>query len=217
MPMRAPLLLLSNILIPFFAIAGVQAETYTYPQLVQRMTNMRELAKLPPDGEKTSLASSYDRRSKYDALSDKYIDWDANWDGGGIIEKEGDESVLANIDGRLTTWAVFWYATIFEHGGLCLNPYVSYVRNIGLDGSGVHGNIDARHMFHAALNEIGVFTPPALVAEDREAISLLNRAFDASQGNIVTRPLRQIYDVLPSLLKTPIHAVHELLIPAIKR
>jgi hypothetical protein len=57
-----------------FLSATVQAETYTYPQLVKRMTDMQELAKLPPPGEKTSLASSYDRHSQYDAATDKYID-----------------------------------------------------------------------------------------------------------------------------------------------
>ena len=42
----------------------LQADTYTYPQLVQRLTDLQELAKLPPRGEKTSLASSYDRHSQ---------------------------------------------------------------------------------------------------------------------------------------------------------
>jgi hypothetical protein len=81
------------------ASSNARAETYTYPQLVDRMTNLRGLAQLPPPGEKTSLASSYDRKSKYDATTDKYIDWSANADGGGIIRKEGDESVLMEVQG----------------------------------------------------------------------------------------------------------------------
>jgi hypothetical protein len=44
--------------------------------------------------------------------------------------------VVANQHGGLNTWAVFWYATIFSHHGLCLNPVKSLVVNIGLDGSG---------------------------------------------------------------------------------
>jgi hypothetical protein len=95
----------------FFATALiVRADTYTYPQLVQRMTDMRELAKLPPVGEKTSLASSYDRRSQYDEANDKYIDWGANNDGSGILRKKGDESVLAEIDGPGCIWRT-WSAT----------------------------------------------------------------------------------------------------------
>lgn len=44
--------------------------------------------------------------------------------------------VQGNSKGKLNTWAVFWYATIFENQGLCLNPARSFVRNIGHDGSG---------------------------------------------------------------------------------
>ena len=43
-----------------------------------------------------------------------------------------------NAAGRTNTWAIFWYATIFERGGFCLNPARSFVQNIGLDGSGEH-------------------------------------------------------------------------------
>jgi hypothetical protein len=46
--------------------------------------------------------------------------------------------IRANARGSINTWAVFWYATIFRRGGLCLNPRVSLAENIGFDGSGVH-------------------------------------------------------------------------------
>lgn len=46
------------------------------------------------------------------------------------------EQVEANRKGLLNTWAIFWYASIFEHQGLCLNPARSFVHNIGHDGSG---------------------------------------------------------------------------------
>lgn len=53
------------------------------------------------------------------------------------------EQVTANYAGKLNTWAIFWYATIFEADGLCLNPVSSLVRNIGNDGSGENcGKID---------------------------------------------------------------------------
>ena len=90
--------------------ATVHAETYTYPQLVERTTDLQELAKLPPPGEKTSLASSYDRASRYDAAADKYINWGANGDGNGIIRKEGDDSVLMDVQGPGCIWRT-WSAT----------------------------------------------------------------------------------------------------------
>lgn len=46
--------------------------------------------------------------------------------------------ILDNQSGHINTWAIFWYATIFEHDGLCLNIYNSLVRNIGFDGNATH-------------------------------------------------------------------------------
>lgn len=51
--------------------------------------------------------------------------------------------VLANYTLSMHTWWVFFYAAIFQKGGLTLYPINSYIRNIGCDGTGVHcGNND---------------------------------------------------------------------------
>lgn len=46
--------------------------------------------------------------------------------------------VLANYQGKLNTWAIFWYTTIFQHDGLCLNPAQTLVDNIGFGDAGTH-------------------------------------------------------------------------------
>lgn len=46
--------------------------------------------------------------------------------------------VQQNAAGLINTWAVFWYASVFELKGLCLHPTNSMVRNIGHDGTGEH-------------------------------------------------------------------------------
>lgn len=94
----------------FILPSVVRGEAYTYPQLVERMTNLHELAKLPPPGEQTALASSYDRTSQYDVANDKYIGWSANGDGTGIVRKEGDSSVLMDVQGSGCIWRT-WSAT----------------------------------------------------------------------------------------------------------
>ncbi|WP_170452960.1 sugar transferase [Ruegeria arenilitoris] len=48
------------------------------------------------------------------------------------------DQVERNLTGEISTWAIFWYATIFRNNGLCLSPAFSYAQNIGLDGSGTH-------------------------------------------------------------------------------
>lgn len=44
----------------------------------------------------------------------------------------------SSIKGLGNTWCILWYGSIYIHGGYCLNPGVSLIQNIGLDGSGVH-------------------------------------------------------------------------------
>jgi acetyltransferase-like isoleucine patch superfamily enzyme len=56
------------------------------------------------------------------------------------------EQLEKNIDGRLNTWAINWYASIFLLEGLCLYPKISMVRNTGLDGSGTNSK-NKKHKF----------------------------------------------------------------------
>jgi hypothetical protein len=86
------------------APSPLRAETLTYADLVHRLTDMQHLATLPPPGEASGLASSYDRASKYDAAADKYISWGANNDGDGIIREEGTGQVMAEIQGPGCIW-----------------------------------------------------------------------------------------------------------------
>lgn len=46
--------------------------------------------------------------------------------------------VLLNKKGKINTWAIFWYATVFLNDALFLHPRESFVINIGHDGSGEH-------------------------------------------------------------------------------
>ena len=82
----------------------------TYVDLVKRLTDLEHLATLPQPGEKTAQWSSYDRASKYDEQTGKYVRWDANGDGNGIIRKEDGKLVLAEMDGPGCIWRI-WSAT----------------------------------------------------------------------------------------------------------
>jgi glycosyltransferase involved in cell wall biosynthesis len=44
--------------------------------------------------------------------------------------------ILLNKEGKLNTWAIFWYASVYLANGLSLHPKVSLVKNRGADGSG---------------------------------------------------------------------------------
>ncbi|MEP3332486.1 hypothetical protein [Sedimentitalea sp.] len=80
--------------------------------------------------------------------------------------------VLANARGDMRTWAVFWYATIFRNGGLCLAPYHSYAENIGFDGSGTHCGPDGAYL-QASLNRDMAPSFPDQLIEDSAALAEL--------------------------------------------
>ncbi len=90
-----------------FAAAAAGAEKYSYLDLVKRLTDLERLAVLPAAGDTCAQWSSYDRASKYDEASGKYVAWDANGDGGGIIRREGDQAVFAEMKGPGCIWRIW--------------------------------------------------------------------------------------------------------------
>ena len=82
-------------------------QALTYVDLVKRLTDLEHLATLPEPGEKTAQFSSYDRASRYDEKSGKYLRWDANGDNDGIIRKENGKLVLAEMDGPGCLWRIW--------------------------------------------------------------------------------------------------------------
>jgi len=87
--------------------ASFAAPKYTYVDLVKKLTDLEGLAVLPPPGEKCAQWSSFDRASRYDTATGKYVNWDANGDGGGIIRKEGNLAVMAEMKGPGCIWRIW--------------------------------------------------------------------------------------------------------------
>lgn len=60
------------------------------------------------------------------------------------------QQVIANEEGQLYTWAVFWYAAIFRNQGLTLTPRASLTLNVGMDGTGEH--CGTTNLYDSAVN-----------------------------------------------------------------
>ncbi|EFF25458.1 glycoside hydrolase family 172 protein [Enterococcus faecium] len=86
---------------------------YTYPDLINKLVNLKELATPPLKGEKSGTFSSYDRRSVYDKETDTYHEWGANRDGDGFIREEEDGVVVLELEGPGVIWRV-WSAIAKE-------------------------------------------------------------------------------------------------------
>ena len=106
-------LIIAGALSTALSFVAVAQEKLTYVDLAKRLTDLEHLATLPAPGETTMQWSSYDRASKYDPASGKYIRWDANGDNAGIIRKEGDTEVFAEMEGPGCIWRI-WSATAKE-------------------------------------------------------------------------------------------------------
>jgi GT2 family glycosyltransferase len=96
--------------------------------------------------------------------------------------------VELNAQGRMNTWAIFWYASVFMRGGLCLHPRQSFVQNIGHDDSGVHSNRSSA--FDVALNPNRVERWCDKLKVDANALQRLQKYFRESTSLTVRTRLR---------------------------
>ena len=90
---------------------------------------------------------------------------------------ENYSQIYRNSQNKISTWAIFWNATIFFNNGLCLNPYISLTMNIGQDKSGTH-TINSQ-LKSNKLNNFKIKNYPDKIIENKmarhEIISYLNR------------------------------------------
>ena len=117
--MRCPLRIVDITCIAFSALLFVHVHAlaaepqYSYPDLVRQMYDLERLAELPLPGETCGQWSSFDRASRFDAERKEYVNWGANGDGGHFIRREGDQIVMAEMEGPGCIWRI-WSALAKE-------------------------------------------------------------------------------------------------------
>jgi len=99
-------------------------------------------------------------------------------------------------EGKINSWAIRWYASLFLTGGLCLHPAKSLARNVGHDGTGTHCEQSADYEPVLADKKISHF--PDEVVESRAALEAI-----ADFYRSLTKPLHQ--RVLRLAKRTLIH------------
>ncbi len=88
------------------------AQTYSYADLVNTLTNLERLAQLPLAGEKSAEWTSRDRASVYNSGTGNCENWGANNDGSGSIGSNGDGGVIiAQMNGPGCIWRM-WSAQV---------------------------------------------------------------------------------------------------------
>ena len=83
---------------------------------------------------------------------------------------------LLNKQGKIKSWAIFFYLICYKHSGLNLMPKVPYIRQIGFDGSGVHcGKSDIYD--NEALNLATPQSFPRYLEENKIALTRLQNFY----------------------------------------
>jgi hypothetical protein len=99
--------------------------------------------------------------------------------------------VKLNKSGGINTWAIYWYATIFNNNGLCLNPIKSYVKNIGHDGTGEHCNISG-YLDNITLNNNSDIKFALDIKEDEKIVIEVKQYFKATKKSLLVRIFNKI-------------------------
>lgn len=101
-------------------------------------------------------------------------------------------------DGKINSWAIRWYASVFLNDGLCLHPSRSMTGNIGLDGSGTHCGEDDTYDVRIHDREITEFEEQ--LEENREALERIKTFLATTERPLATRILNRMKRKLAVLL-----------------
>jgi len=105
----------------------------------------------------------------------------------------------AQIEDKISSWAIRWYASAFLADKYTLYPGISFVKNIGIDGSGTHcGDID---VFNSDFPD--VYKPVSLidVRDCAQAREIVTQYFNSiERGNVLYNVLKRIKSKLRRVL-----------------
>jgi hypothetical protein len=90
--------------------------------------------------------------------------------------------------GKINSWAIRWYLTVFNQQGLNLYPKRSMIQNIGTDGSGTHSDNDAVYQVQLATDAVTMF--PIEIEENKQAYDAIKYFYKHRKGNLLKRIFR---------------------------
>lgn len=90
--------------------------------------------------------------------------------------------------GKINSWAIRWYLSIFNKDGLTLYPRESMVQNIGTDGSGTHSDEDKVYSVELATQPITKFTTE--IEENKDAYEAIRHFYKNRKGSLLKRAIQ---------------------------
>ena len=123
--------------------------------------------------------------------------WDFNINGSYVFYN----FLLEQAAGKLDSWAIPWYASVFLADGLCLHPGRSLVQNIGYDGSGIHCENSDEYDVDVSNERIVYFTRE--IRECEEAVNMMVAFYSSPYRAFYCRVLNKLKQTLlyPRVIK----------------
>lgn len=90
--------------------------------------------------------------------------------------------------GKINSWAIRWYLSVFKKNGLVLYPKDSMIQNIGTDGSGTHSDEDSVYQVKLADKAINNF--PKEIEENKTAYEAIRYFYKNRKGTLLQRAIR---------------------------
>lgn len=87
------------------------------------------------------------------------------------------QRLLDNRSGKVKTWAVFWNASIFLNGGLCLNPIYPLSLHIGHGEDATHVKC-SHNVFEHEINDLTDFVFSTEISENRNITKKIENYLD---------------------------------------
>ncbi|TDS08442.1 glycosyltransferase family protein [Sphingobacterium paludis] len=100
------------------------------------------------------------------------------------------KQVKAYKAGKINSWAIRWYLSVFNAQGLVLYPRNSMVQNIGTDGSGTHSDRDNAYRVELAQSKMKYF--PNDIEENKKAYEAIKQFYATRKGSIMERLVRYV-------------------------
>jgi len=127
-----------------------------------------------------------DAQKLYDAVQAsgevKTFDFEGNYDYADMLQHQ--------IDGKIDSWAIRWYASAFLENKLTLYPGISLVQNIGNDNSGTH--CGATDVFTGKLAEQPVQIGGIPIESNGLAYEAVSRYFKSLRLSLIVRVRNKI-------------------------
>ena len=105
--------------------------------------------------------------------------------------------LLAQAQGKIDSWAIRWYGSVFMNNGLALHPACSYTQNTGFDGTGVHCSTTKEFEVDLS-NEVPIFSDN--LDENSKAVNSIIK-YRGKYNSLFDNRIQYYVSMLPYILK----------------